>query len=379
MNILILNFILSTAVDGKIIRRNSNRDTMIYNMARGFVKAGHTVTLLASEEFRPLEEERNDFDVIYFKSHFPRILKPWLLPFPKGLGKYLRSNHHKFDMVLSVESFSIPTLIASVYCKKKTIIWQEMSYHQRLLHNIPSKIWHNIAMPCAINGITTVPQSEAAQKFISRYQKSTTGQCVPHGVNDDIFVPYPENAPERYFIVIAMLIRRKRIDRIIEKFARFIRNSRHSDYKLKIIGEGEELDNLVSLSKQLGIEDNVEFLGFKSHTEFAAIGKRATAFLVDTDRDLNMVSVSESFANGTPVLMNTIPNTSFYATKFNLGIAKDHWDWTDLDEMISRYNEFHQNCIKHRHKFTNVGCGNSLVQLFIAATRPASNNRSVNI
>lgn len=165
MNILILNFILSTPVDGKIIRRDTNRDTMIYNMARGFVKNGHTVTLLCADEFRPLREETNDFEVVYFKSRLSRLFKPWLLPFPAGLARYLRRHKDEVDMVLTVETFSVPTLIASAVCRDKLMIWQEMSYHQRLMRNLPSKIWHNIVMPLSIRGVLTVPQSEAARQI----------------------------------------------------------------------------------------------------------------------------------------------------------------------------------------------------------------------
>lgn len=370
MKILILNFILSTAVDGKIIRRPSNSDTMIYNMARGFVKGGHHVTLAAAADFKPLQKESYlDFDIVYFPSRFTKLFKPHLLPFPDGLRNYLKRNSENFDIVLSVESFSIPTLIASICCKDKLVIWQEMSYHQRLMRELPSKIWHNMIMPFSIKGTFTIPQSKAAQSFISKYQPATSGTCIPHGVNDDIFKPNTLNQPQKYFLVVSMLIRRKRIDRIIEKFARFIQNTGKTDYTLKIIGEGNEMNHLLFLAKSLGIEPLVEFLGFRNHTEFASIGKNATAFLVDTDRDLNMVSVSEALANGIPVLMNTVPNTAAYITSLNLGIAKPHWDWEDLNEMILRYDEFHQNCIKHRDNFTNIGSAQKIVAEFNQHTK----------
>ncbi len=364
MNILILNFILSTPVDGKIIRRDTNRDTMIYNMARGFVKNGHTVTLLCADEFRPLREETNDFEVVYFKSRLSRLFKPWLLPFPAGLARYLRRHKDEVDMVLTVETFSVPTLIASAVCRDKLMIWQEMSYHQRLMRNLPSKIWHNIVMPLSIRGVLTVPQSEAARRFISGYQPAVSAMCVPHGVNDDIFRPDPDGSSEKCFVVISMLVRRKRVDRIIEKFARFVENSGQTDYRLLIVGDGDEAPALKHLAESSGVGANVEFLGFRSHDEIAAIGRHATALLVDTDRDLNMVSVSEALANGTPVLMNTVPNTSAYVTEMGLSIAKDGWDWMDLNEMIARYDEFHGNCVACRNSFTNTGCAGRLVKIF---------------
>ena len=59
MNILIVNLILTTAEKGVITRRKSIKDTMASNFAKGFIKCGHTATILASEEFRPTED--NDY------------------------------------------------------------------------------------------------------------------------------------------------------------------------------------------------------------------------------------------------------------------------------------------------------------------------------
>ncbi len=47
-----------------------------------------------------------------------------------------------------------------------------------------------------------------------------------------------------------------------------------------------------------------------------------------------------------------------------LGIAKDGWDWMDLNEMIARYDEFHGNCVACRNSFTNTGCAGRLVKIF---------------
>ena len=133
MNILLLNLIVNTPDNGLIPCRETNHDSMIYNMARGFVSNGHTVTIIASEEYRPHQPENNSFDVIYLPSRLPFIFKPALLPFPGGLYRHLKKNKDKYDLVISSETFSIASLIATIALPGKVMIWQELPTHQRLL------------------------------------------------------------------------------------------------------------------------------------------------------------------------------------------------------------------------------------------------------
>ena len=90
MNILIINPILSTSEKGVITRRKSIKDCMICNFAQGFVNARHSVTILASEEFRPLQPETYDYQVLFFPSRLTKIFKPDLIPFPVGMRKWMK-------------------------------------------------------------------------------------------------------------------------------------------------------------------------------------------------------------------------------------------------------------------------------------------------
>lgn len=362
MRVLILNFILSTAVDGRIIRRQSNGNTMIYNMARGFIKAGHEVTLCAADEFRPLEEDTHEFEVRYFKSRWPKIFKPYLLPLPKGLGRFLKREGERFDMIVSVDTFSFPTLICARKCRKKLLVWQEMAFMQGMMKKMPAKIWYNFIAPTFIGGVRVVAQSERSKAFISKYLKNVSDITAGHGVDSDIF--YPAETRGRWFVVISMLVFRKRIDRILEKFAGFIRNSDEKDYMLEIVGEGPEEANLRRRAEELDIAGHVRFNGFMTHEEIAAKSREATALLVDTQQDNNMVTITESIANGTPVLTNCVPNNASTVARLGLGIAKDGWDWNELATMAREYDRFHANCMKHRHFFTSDGVACQLIESF---------------
>lgn len=359
-----LNFILSTSVNGKIIRRKSNDDTMIYAMARGFVKNGHSVTLAAAEEFKPLQPEDDlNFEIIYFKSRARSIFKPHLLPWPKGLGRYLKNNGQNFDMILSVDVFSIPTIIAARQFRSKMLIWQEMAFMQHMLGGLPAKLWYNVIAPYFIKNAPIITQSEKAKEFIRHYLPNVSDTIVGHGSNSDLF--YPSENSEEYFVVISMLVKRKRIDRILQKFSTFLKETKLSSYTLKIVGEGPEELSLKTQAEELGISQNVKFEGFLEHSTIAAIGRKAKALLIDTQQDNNMVTIPESIVNGTPVLTNNVPNNSVFISKYGLGIAKDNWDWQDLEQMIIRYDEFHNACISHRHKFSNDGSAAILTTTFI--------------
>ena len=364
MNILILNFILSTAVDGKIIRRDSNRDTMIYTMARGFVSNGHTVTLAAADEFRPLKpEDEPEFTTIYFPSRAPRLFKPALLPWPKGLGSYIRRHADDFDMILSVDAFSFPTIIAARNCRSKLIVWQEMAFMQHFMKGLPARIWYRFIAPRYIGNAPVMAQSEKARNFISKFLPNIADITVGHGSDNELF--YPSDHTDTCFVVISMLVARKQIDRIIEKFSRFLDNTDHKDFMLRIIGEGPEMDLLKKRAEDLGIKDNVRFEGFLDHRSIAGISRHAQALLIDTRQDNNMVTIPESIVNGTPVLTNMVPNNAVFIRDLDLGIARDHWDWQDMLKIVRDNTVYRQNCIKHRRLFSNNGCAESLLNAFL--------------
>lgn len=363
MNILILNFILSTAVDGCIIRRKTNRDTMIHAMARGFVRNGHKVTLAAAEEFKPLETELDlDFEVIYFPSRFKKIAKPALLPWPKGLGRYLQTHNDEFDMILSVEAFSFPTIIAARNCRSKLLVWQEMAFMQHFMGGIPAKLWYRFIAPWFIRDAPVIAQSEKARKFISQYLTNVANSTLGHGSDSELF--YPSEQTDDYFVVISMLVARKQIDRIITKFNRFLTNTGYKQFRLRIIGEGPELNHLKKTAEDLGITSSVFFDGFLGHKAIADISRRAKALLIDTRQDNNMVTVPESIVNGTPILTNMVPNNAKYVRDLALGIAREQWDWQDMLEIVDNNNFYRQNCKSFRKRFSNDGCASTLIRIF---------------
>ena len=362
MKVLIINCILSTAEHGIIKRKVSIRDCMISNFARGFIELGHSVTLLASEEFRPTgDDEGLPFEVIYFPSLLPQVFKPTLLPWPMGMHTWLKSHAAEYGLVVASESFQMSTLIAARICPQRLLVWQEMDRHQQLLFKLPSKLWHNAIVPLFMRKVTIVPRSDPAKRFISLYSHNVSDVIVDHGT--DAHTLYPCDEHNNSFIVISQLVQRKRVDRIINKFARLVKQGPYQDYRLDIIGDGDQRQELEQQVIQLCIKDNVFFHGFLSHEQLAEPLRHSLALLIDTSNDLNMVTIAEAITSGTPVVTNTKPSTASFIASKGLGIVRDDWDENDLIEVINNYDKLHVSCVREGKELTNVACARKMIEI----------------
>lgn len=362
MNILILNPILFTSTDGILPKVKTIKDTMIYGMCLGFKQLGHNVTLVAMDDYRPTEKETYEFNVLFMKSIGTRYLS-YALPLSIEMWHWMRNHAKEYDMVLSSEVFSFHSLFASLICPKKTIIWQELTAHQHKLHELPSKFWHNVVCRAFMHKVrTVVPRSDKSQAFIKKYMPRVSKTIVDHGINVEKF--QYDRVKKRQIISSSQLIYRKNVDGIIRKFASFHKIKGYEDIQLLIAGRGEEDGNLHIIVNQLGIKDNVTFLGFLSQKKLNEYIRTSLCFLVNTRQDLNMVSIPESIVSGTPILTNCVPASAGYVSREKLGIAKNDWNEADIKEIVDNNAFFVDNCIMYRNNLTSKHAAQVLINIF---------------
>lgn len=362
MKILVLNPILFTSTDGSLPKVETIKDTMMYGMCLGFQALGHEVTLISYEEYRPLWKETYDFKVLFLKSNGAKFL-PNALPLSFKLKRYLKAHHQEYDMVLSSETFAFHSLFAARICPEKTIIWQELTEHQNKCHQLPSKFWHHVVARFLMQKVkAVVPRSTKAYNFIHQFMPMTTKTIVDHGINVDKF--QYSKVKKRQVISSSQLIHRKNVDGIIRVFADFHRQKGYEDVKLLIAGRGEEEANLKNLASRLGLNDYVEFLGFLPQAKLNEYIRESLCFLVNTRKDLNMVSIPESIVSGTPILTNLQPASAGYIVKEQLGIAKNGWGVEELKKLIDGNSSYVDNCISYREKLTSTHSAKMLVDIF---------------
>lgn len=358
MRILVLNPVMYTPDNHKIPKVKSIKDTIMHTMCAGFASLGHEVTLAAATPYKPIEAEEYDFDVRFFDTYGPEVMNQHL-PLSLSMARYVWRTRHDYDMILNSEAFQFHTLWAAMSSLKKTLCWHEFAGMPRRFHKMPARIWYNVVTPVSgIRNMLAVGRSKAARDFISRFMPNTAEQYVEHGVNTDKF-PLAQKK-EKQFIVASQLIPRKNISSIIHKFARF--DALHPGYRLIIAGRGSEYENLVNLSRELGIADKVEMAGFLSHDQLAPLMASSQAMLIDTLRDLNMVSIPESIVAGTPVITNEVPSTDI-VDKEGTGIKRNGWDAEDMWQVVSN-KSYVDNCLRMRDKLSVRQSAQSLIDIF---------------
>lgn len=333
---------------------------MIYNFALGFKELGHRVTLVAASEYKPVKEEEYDIDVVFIKSKIVQVFLPSVLPFQPELRHFLRKNRQQFDIIISSEVFSFPSLFAAILCPEKTIVWQELAVHQKKMKSIPSYFWHNVIAKLCFRKTLVVARSERAKSFISKYLHHVAGDIVEHGINPHKFQPAQKK--KRQFIVVSQLIPRKNVSSIIDKFSRFAIDG-YADFKLIIVGRGELENQLKDRVKELQIDKNVIFTGFKPHSELSCLLAESMAMLADTKQDLNMVSIPESIVSGTPVVSNCVPYSSLMLSEHQLGLAKD-WNEYDLKTIADNNDFYTRNCMNYRDRLTTVHAAETMIRIY---------------
>lgn len=264
-------------------------------------------------------------------------------------------------MILTSEVFAFTSLFAALVAPEKTLIWQELSVHQRKWHRLPSRFWHSCVAHWAFKRVpVVVPRSQRAHDFIKPYLKQTVDTVVDHGIDLSWL---PEGIEKRrQFIAIGQLIERKGMDTIIDRFAQFCKLPQAQNYTLLIAGQGPLEDALRQQVARLGINDCVIFLGQLDHANLGKHLSQSVASLVATNQDLNMVSVTESIAAGTPIVMNTVPNTAYFVQQHALGIVRDDWDANDL-LTVAQDQGYAQRCRNIRPTLSCQAAAQRLISL----------------
>lgn len=364
-NVLIINPILYTAETNEIPKVDSIKDTMIYTLCMGFLHSGHQVTLIAARDYCPVKQEEYPFPVLYLKTVWHKLFLPRCFPYMPGLRRYLKT-HTEHDVIISSEVFATWSYTAARICPDKTIIWHELAAHNRMLHQIPSKVWYHTVARRLMRKALVIPRSEAAASFIRQFMRRVSGMVIDHGVDLgklDRILASERKAKGKQFVVVSQLIDRKRIHRIIEVFAEFARGGQE-EYKLYIIGSGEREAGLRALVKELQVQEQVVFCGRMTHEQLLPIVASSQALLVYTSKDNNMVSIVESIAVGTPVVTTAVPYNAAYIRREALGIVQDDWTVQALQEITADNAYYRENCLRYREKLSNDHCAEQFLEIW---------------
>lgn len=121
---------------------------------------------------------------------------------------------------------------------------------------------------------------------------------VQNGVDIRRFAVASDTRREPVILYVGSFIERKGCRYLIESFREV--SSRQPDYRLVMVGEGSQKEELVTLTAQLGLDDRVTFTGLQTQEQVRSWMQRARVFVLPSLEEGQGVVVVEALACGTP-------------------------------------------------------------------------------
>lgn len=112
---------------------------------------------------------------------------------------------------------------------------------------------------------------------------------------------------KEYILFVGTLQPRKNIARLVESFARVVKETKKNTLQLLIIGKkGWLFEEILAAPQKYNIEDNVKFLEFVSNEELTTFYKHASCFVLPSLYEGFGLPVLEAMKNGCPVITSNI-------------------------------------------------------------------------
>lgn len=341
MKMAFINLITRTPlVHNEVPQVKSNRDNIIVKFAKALQKQGIDLDLFISDAYKPIVKETLDVKIIYVQTLWKFIFWPSRLPFVPTLFAKLRN---KYDIVVCTDVFQWGTVFAvlsksfSFKRKTKVIIWQEISRHQKLFKRLPSLIFYKIILRFFLDKHISkyIPRSEPSKQFLIKQgiKKNKITYSISHGFDQSVFFYDSNIKKDNYIFSPSILIDVKGIDVLLKAFA--IAQEKLNNIKLLIQGEGPNLEEYKALSRRLKIDTKVKFDIVRiDHNEMRIRYNKALVTIIATKRELVNISVLESIACGTPVIISTGADNHIAFLDGRGGMVFNNGDYSALANVI---------------------------------------------
>ena len=213
-------------------------ETMTELLAREFVTRGYEVIVITRTEAHPKESPNFPFRVVRNPSHRQ------LMRLVADCDVYVH-NHLSLKVAFPLLVFRRPWLVAYH-------TWYPKSGLRGWLRPLASRFALDIA----------------CSKAVANY---TDPSClvIPSAYDDRMFRILPGSRRERELVFVGRLIRDKGAHLLLDALSLLGREGLYP--RLTVVGQGPDLDYLIGKSTDLGLTNQVEFVGARAHHELAPI------------------------------------------------------------------------------------------------------------
>lgn len=180
--------------------------------------------------------------------------------------------------------------------------------------------------------VFTNPQAEERCLKLCLINDKKRSIITGHATDTECFKPMKVKKPNKTILLsVGGLYELKGHHLIIEALKKII--AKCHDAELWIVGKGYYKENLIELSKKLGIQDNVKFLGSKGHKELAKIYNMCDVFVLANHQEATP-AVNEALACEKPVVVMECGGYDFAIPSEKYGLISKRFDTDDMAEKI---------------------------------------------
>jgi glycosyltransferase involved in cell wall biosynthesis len=305
-----------------------------FKLQKSFSKE-HESSVFSISHKKELEEKQKSDEIIYLKP----FLKLGYGAVPFSLLKKLKD----FDLIYFHYPFFgtafIIYLFKLLHPKKKVIIHYHMDVkHKNILFKIlswPEELIKNSLFKksdSVVSASLDYIKNSQIKNIYLRYQNKF--KEIPFAINTEEFKANIESK-ENILLFVGGLDKAhyfKGVEILIQAFSKI----ENKEYRLKIIGEGNQKDKFIKLCQKLEIEKRVEFLGKLDKEELIQNYQRAKITIlpsINSNEAFGIVLI-ESLACATPVIASNLPGVRSVFEDGKSGLTVETNNVLDLKEKI---------------------------------------------
>ncbi|MFD1471875.1 glycosyltransferase family 4 protein [Companilactobacillus mishanensis] len=179
------------------------------------------------------------------------------------------------------------------------------------------------------NASGVVAPSKQVKSTLDRYKIDAPISIIPTGVDLSEYTKPVDTSKVRASLglsddtpVILMLSRialEKKIDHMLRSMPELLKYN--PKIMLVIVGDGPDMDELVQMSVDLGITDNVIFTGEVEHDKISPYYHMANIFVSSSDTESQGLTYIEAIASGLKIVVRSAPYTDQLLTDPSVGVT----------------------------------------------------------
>jgi 1,2-diacylglycerol 3-alpha-glucosyltransferase len=290
-------------------------------LKRGFEEQGHEVHVFAPafDDYCDVEERVYRYPALDLTTE---VKYPVAVPFSRKIQKIIDSL--ALDLIHCHHPFVLgPVGYKAAQRKRIPTVYTFHTQYEQYSHYIPLPVdvvnWiarrkiHNFCQ--SVEQITT--PAESARELLIRYGVTNPVAVIPNPTLLPVTMDDGSEVRGRYglngqkvLINIGRVAAEKNLGLLLQSYRYILDHAVAESFRLLIVGDGPELENLKRTSKEMGLGDRVLFTGLVAPAEVSKYLAAADLFVMTSLSEVRPLSQLEALAAGVPVISVKAPGAN---------------------------------------------------------------------